>query len=88
MEIKNKMSKRRIKGKIVSTKMDKTVVVAVEMPKKHPLYGKLMRNTQKFKAHNEMNVSEGDYVIIEESKPFSKKVTWVVIEKISAKETN
>ena len=66
--------------------MDKTVVVAVEMPKKHPLYGKLMRNTRKFKAHNEMNVSEGDYVIIEETKPFSKEVTWIVIEKITSKE--
>ncbi len=80
------MSKRRIKGQIVSAKMDKTVVVAVEMPKKHPLYGKLMRNTRKFKAHNEMNVSEGDYVIIEETKPFSKEVTWIVIEKITSKE--
>ena len=80
------MSKRRIKRQIVSAKMDKTVVVAVEMPKKHPLYGKLMRNTRKFKAHNEMNVSEGDYVIIEETKPFSKEVTWIVIEKITSKE--
>ena len=80
------MSKRRIKGQIVSAKMDKTVVVAVEMPKKQPLYGKLMRNKRKFKAHNEMNVSEGDYVIIEETKPFSKEVTWIVIEKITSKE--
>ena len=86
MERKDNMSKRRIKGQIVSAKMDKTVVVAVEMPKKHPLYGKLMRNTRKFKAHNEMNVSEGDYVIIEETKPFSKEVTWIVIEKITSKE--
>ena len=60
--------------------MQKTVVVAVEMPKRHPIYGKLIKNTRKFKAHNETEAKLHDTVIIEETRPISKEVTWVVKE--------
>ncbi len=76
------MPKKKIKGQVVSDKMTKTVVVAVEMLKRHPLYNKSIKNTRRFKAHNELGVKVGDIVMIEESIPFSKEVTWKVIEKL------
>ena len=75
------MSKKILRGKVVSVKMQKTVVVAVELPKRHPLYGKMVKNTKRFKAHIEEPVNEGDEVIIEETRPISKDVTWRVIRK-------
>lgn len=74
------MPKKVLTGKIVSTKMQKTVVVAVDVPKRHPIYKKIMKNTRKFKARDEIGVKEGDIVRIEESRPFSKEVTWKVVE--------
>jgi small subunit ribosomal protein S17 len=76
------MPKKVLKGLVKSNKMAKTVVVAVELPKKHPIYGKTMKNTMKFKAHTEEKLEVGATVLIEESKPFSKEVTWVVKEKL------
>jgi small subunit ribosomal protein S17 len=74
------MSKKILEGKIVSAKMQKTVVVAVESPKRHPIYGKNLRNTVRYKAHNELSAQLGQSVLIEECKPFGGKVTWKVIE--------
>ncbi|NBO17368.1 MAG: 30S ribosomal protein S17 [Proteobacteria bacterium] len=74
------MSKKTLTGTVVSTKMNKTVSVAVEYLKSHPLYSKKMKQTKKFLAHNEKEVSEGDTVIITESKPYSKKVKFEVTE--------
>lgn len=74
------MSKKILTGKVVSDKMQKTVVVAVEVPKKHPLYGKSIKNTQRFKAHNEIGAKLGDMVDIEESRPLSKEKSFVVKE--------
>ena len=74
------MPKKILKGIVVSTKMDKTVVVAVELPKKHPIYGKEVKNTRRFKARTEKELNDGAIVTIEECKPFSKEVTWKVIE--------
>lgn len=72
-------------GKVVSDKMDKTIVVAVEEILKHPLYGKNMRRTKKFKAHDENNEAKiGDTVRIMETRPLSKEKRWrlqAVIEK-------
>lgn len=66
-------------GKVVSDKMDKTVVVAVESLVRHPLYGKIMRRTTKFKAHDETNVAgEGDMVEIMETRPLSRDKRWRV----------
>ncbi len=67
-------------GRVVSSKMQKTVVVAVETRKRHPLYGKFMRQTAKFKAHDEQNeCGEGDTVEIMETRPLSKDKNWRVI---------
>jgi small subunit ribosomal protein S17 len=64
---------------VISDKMDKTVVVAVEHIRPHPLYGKPVRLTRKFKAHNEGNVAKaGDLVRIVESRPLSKDKRWRV----------
>ncbi len=74
------MPKRILRGKVVSTKCDKTVTVNVERRVKHPLYRKFIRKTKKFTAHDELNqCKEGDYVDIRECKPFSKTKTWEVI---------
>lgn len=67
-------------GRVVSSKMEKTVVVAVESRKRHPLYGKFMRHTSKFKAHDEANTcGEGDTVEIMETRPISKEKRWRVV---------
>jgi small subunit ribosomal protein S17 len=67
-------------GKVVSNKMQKTVVVAVESRVRHPLYGKFMRRTARFKAHDEQNeCGEGDTVEIMETRPLSKDKNWRVV---------
>ncbi|MDK2126362.1 30S ribosomal protein S17 [Parachitinimonas caeni] len=71
--------KRCLTGKVVSDKMDKTVTVLVERKVKHPLYGKIIRLSKKYHAHDESNqYREGDLVIIEETRPLSRTKTWVV----------
>ena len=74
------MSKKTLTGKIVSDKMQKTIVVAVEMLKRHPIYGKSIRNTRRFKAQNDAGAKLNDIVTIEECKPISKEVVWKVKE--------
>lgn len=74
------MSKKMFTGVVTSTKMNKTVAVTVETVKSHPLYDKKVKTSKKFLAHNELEVSEGDMVIIQESKPFSKNVKFEVKE--------
>ncbi|GAA3415321.1 MULTISPECIES: 30S ribosomal protein S17 [Streptosporangium] len=68
-------------GLVVSDKMDKTVVVAVEDRVKHPLYGKVIRRTTKYKAHDEANTcGVGDRVLLMETRPLSASKRWRVIE--------
>jgi len=68
-------------GYVVSDKMDKTVVVAVEDQVKHPLYGKVMRRTSKLKAHDEQNqCGIGDRVLLMETRPLSATKRWRVVE--------
>ena len=68
-------------GVVVSNKMDKTVVVAVERKEKHPLYGKFVKKTTKFVAHDEKNeCGEGDTVLIMETRPLSKTKNWRLVE--------
>ena len=75
------MSKRILKGKVVSTKNNKTVVVQVERKFQHPFFGKVIKRSKKYHAHDEKNkFKEGEKVSIIESKPYSKKKTWQVIE--------
>jgi len=68
-------------GLVVSDKMDKTVVVAVEDRVKHPLYGKVLRRTSKVKAHDEANTAGvGDRVLIMETRPLSATKRWRLVE--------
>ena len=68
-------------GKVVSNKMDKTIVVAVEDHVKHPLYNKIVKVTKKFKAHDENNeCNMGDTVKIAETRPLSKDKRWRLVE--------
>jgi small subunit ribosomal protein S17 len=68
-------------GVVVSDKMDKTVVVAIENRSPHPKYGKIVVKTKKFKAHDEDNqCKEGDRVRIQETRPLSKTKHWTVAE--------
>jgi len=74
------MPKRRFIGKVVSDKMQKTVVVEVEKVKRHPLYKKTYRVHKKYHAHDELGCKVGDVVLIEESRPYSKTKKWKVIQ--------
>ena len=78
------MPKRILQGQIVSDKGDKTVVVRVERRVKHPLYGKIIKRSKKYHAHDEDNTySQGETVRIEECTPISKTKSWKVIERVS-----
>jgi small subunit ribosomal protein S17 len=81
-EVREHEARRRTKlGTVVSNKMDKTAVVAVESVRRHSLYGRNVRRTRKFKAHDERNVCQvGDQVLIAESRPMSKDKHWVIRE--------
>lgn len=71
--------RKRLIGQVVSNKMDKTVVVAVRRTRRHPLYGKVIRVTKRYKAHDENNECQpGDQVRIVESRPYSKEKHWRV----------
>jgi small subunit ribosomal protein S17 len=77
------MPKRVLTGTVVSDKTDKTVVVKVERKVKHPLYGKIIRRSKKYHAHDEGNAFKtGEVVRIEECAPISKLKTWKVVEKV------
>ena len=79
---------RTLTGKVVSNKMDKTVTVLVPRSVKHPLIGKVIRLSSKFHAHDEKNeLGEGDMVEITESKPLSKRKSWVVTKVVSKART-
>ncbi|MXP46254.1 30S ribosomal protein S17 [Altererythrobacter luteolus] len=79
------MPKRILVGTVTSDKTDKTVTVKVERKVKHPLYGKIIRRSKKYHAHDEENAYKmGDTVRIEETKPISKTKTWKVIDTVQA----
>ena len=77
--------KRRSKvGRVISDKMDKTVVVSVERLRRHPIYKRVVRLSSKFKAHDEENSAKvGDTVRIEESRPLSRDKRWRVVEVVA-----
>jgi small subunit ribosomal protein S17 len=77
--------KRRTKvGRVISDKMDKTVVVSVERLRRHPIYKRVVRLSSKFKAHDEENSAHvGDTVRIEESRPLSREKRWRVVEVVA-----
>ncbi|MGA0010872.1 MAG: 30S ribosomal protein S17 [Candidatus Nanopelagicales bacterium] len=82
VNVSSQRNARKIReGLVVSDKMDKTVVVAVEDRFKHPLYGKVVRRTSKLKAHDEANsCGIGDRVLLMETKPLSATKRWRVVE--------
>jgi hypothetical protein len=78
--VERNLRKTRI-GKVTSDKMDKTITVAIEDHVKHPLYGKIVKKTVKFKAHDEKNeCGIGDTVKIMETRPLSKDKRWRLVE--------
>ena len=82
------MPKRILVGTVVSDKNEKTVVVKVERKVKHALYGKIIRRSKKYHAHDEDNSFKlGETVRIEETAPYSKQKTWKVIERVLAGKT-
>ena len=79
------MPKRVLSGTVVSDKGDKTIVVRVERRVKHPLYGKIIRLSKKYHAHDEGNAFKlGEQVRIEECKPMSKLKSWTVLDSLGA----
>ena len=80
-------NRRRLVGRVVSTKMEKTVVVEVDNTKRHPLYKKVIRTSKKYLAHDETNaVPLGAVVKIVESRPISKRKRWAVEEVLQTSE--
>jgi len=80
--------KSQVTGKVVSDKMEKTVVVAVERKVRHGLYGKSQKKTSKFVAHNEGNEAKvGDTVAIAESRPLSRRKRWIVTRVVAKAQT-
>lgn len=85
MQIKERMETRNLRkeriGVVTSDKMDKTITVAVERREKHPIYGKFVKKTTKFSAHDEKNdCGIGDTVKIMETRPLSKNKRWRLVE--------
>ena len=79
------MPKRILTGTVTSDKTDKTVTVKVERRVKHPLYGKIIKRSKKYHAHDEANeFTVGDTVRIEETRPFSKTKSWAVKDRVVA----
>ena len=80
-DVEERGARKMREGLVVSDKMDKTVVVAVEDRVKHPLYGKVLRKTSRLKAHDETNTCGiGDRVLIMETRPLSKTKRWRLVE--------
>ena len=79
------MPKRILIGTVVSDKTDKTVVVRVERKVKHPMYGKIIRRSKKYHAHDEDNAFKaGETVRIEETRPISKTKSWRVLDRVQS----
>lgn len=86
-EVEQSKSQRTIIGRVVSDKMNKTIVVQVERKVKHPLYGKYVKRFSKMYAHDEENTSRiGDLVLIEQSRPLSKTKRWKLVEILKREE--
>jgi len=79
MDQKRSINKKQLTGEVVSDAMDKTVIVKVERRFPHPRYNKYVKKSKRYYAHDEKNnCSNGDLILIEESKPLSKNKRWIV----------
>lgn len=77
---------KTLTGKVISTKMDKTLVVSVERRFRHAKYQKVITRHKKYKAHNELpKIKTDDYVRIEETRPLSREIRFAVVEKLAGK---
>jgi len=77
--------RRRLTGKVVSNKMDKSATVTVERLVKHPRYHKYIKRNKTYMVHDESNqANPGDIVVIEESRPISRRKRWVIVENTNA----
>jgi len=75
---------RTVQGRVVSSKMDKSIVVAITRRVKHPIYGKFITRTTKIHAHDEVNTcNEGDVVTIRECRPISKTKSWTLVDVVT-----
>lgn len=75
---------RTLSGRVISNKTDKSLTVLIERKIKHPLYGKIMKRSKRYHVHDEANqYNEGDTVLIQECRPYSKTKTWVAVKLIS-----
>ena len=79
---KIKSKKREIEGVVVSNSMEKTVKVRVDTLESHPIYKKRVKRKKVYFAHTEEDLEVGDKVVIRESRPYSKKIRWVVLKKV------
>ncbi|MFZ3193078.1 MAG: 30S ribosomal protein S17 [Moraxellaceae bacterium] len=78
-------TQRTLTGRVVSDKMDKSIVVLIERRVQHPVYGKMIRRSTKIHAHDELNVCKtGDVVTIKECRPLSKTKAWTLVEVVEA----
>ena len=78
------MATKEKTGIVVSNKMDKTIVITVENRYAHPVYGKTIKKTQRFMAHDELNACQlGDKVIIAETRPLSRKKRWILKQNLT-----
>ena len=76
----SELNTRTLQGKVISNKMDKSIVVAIERNVKHPIYGKFITRTTKLHVHDEANVcKEGDIVTLRECRPLSKTKSWTLV---------
>ena len=75
-----KTTKRQLKGIVVSNKMDKAVRVSIDTPYRHPVYSKIMNSRKVVFAHTDKELEIGQKVVIEECRPYSKNIKWVVKE--------
>lgn len=74
---------KKIVGRVISTKQQKTVTVLVERLWQHPVYKKRIKRSKKYLVHDEIGVKGGDKVVIEETRPISKRKRWKIIEKLT-----
>lgn len=81
-EIKVESRRREIEGVVTSNSMEKTVKVRVDTIESHPVYKKRVKRKKVFFAHTEEELNVGDRVVIRESRPYSKKIRWIVIKKV------
>jgi small subunit ribosomal protein S17 len=78
-----KTTKRQLEGVVVSNKMDKTIRVSIDTPYRHPIYKKIMNSRKVVFAHTDKELEIGQKVVLEESRPYSKNIKWIVKEDVT-----